>query len=438
MLRKPATTTPKQFQTTWCFINQVSAVLPTPPDSGKTPQLRTSKLGQNCGKTEILHLQPSYGICWSHEIETLPPMWTKDSSGFKYILLFFNRMILNSGRHTQPDPQSCRVRSLGGRRGGTPKTNNASRDQNKNWAVRRPIVTKRSTANANTEKSIPPAMSQRNQHLTHAMLRKPATTTPKQFQTTWCFINQVSAVLPTPPDSGKTPQLRTSKLAQNCGKTEILHLQPSYGICWSHEIETLPPMWTKDSSGFKYILLFFNRMILNSGRHTQPDPQSCRVRSQGGQRGGQTTHQETKTNLSSATPNREKTIHCQGKRRKRHPTSNVAAEYTQTIPNNIVLCQRLATCSFAPGCAGNLPRDPALAKRCCLLKLRQFWQKRSLQQSYFQGRRHIGFLDSKKRDLSRSHLPQITCTTLASTEWQDSGEDGCWLQVSAVSPQLSW
>ena len=30
-------------------------------------------------------------------------------------------------------------------------------------------------------------MSQRNQHLTHAMLRKPATTTPKQFQTTWCF-----------------------------------------------------------------------------------------------------------------------------------------------------------------------------------------------------------------------------------------------------------
>ena len=52
--------------------------------------------------------------------------------------------------------------------------------------MQRPIVTKRSTANANTEKSIPPAMSQRN-YLTHAMLRKPATTTPKQFQTTWCF-----------------------------------------------------------------------------------------------------------------------------------------------------------------------------------------------------------------------------------------------------------
>ena len=40
-------------------------------------------------------------------------------------------MILNSGRHAQPDPQSCRVRSLGGAKGGSPKTNNSSRDQNK-------------------------------------------------------------------------------------------------------------------------------------------------------------------------------------------------------------------------------------------------------------------------------------------------------------------
>ena len=54
--------------------------------------------------------------------------------------------------------------------------------------------------------------------------------------------NGVSAGVPTPPDSGKTPQLKTSKLAQNCGKTEVLHLQPSYAICWSHEIETPPPM----------------------------------------------------------------------------------------------------------------------------------------------------------------------------------------------------
>ena len=96
-------------------------------------------------------------------------------------------MILNSGRHTQPDPQSCRVRSLGGRREGAQKQTTHQETKTKLSTVRRPIVTKRSTANANTEESIPPAMSQRNQHLTHAMLRKPATTTPKQFQTTWCF-----------------------------------------------------------------------------------------------------------------------------------------------------------------------------------------------------------------------------------------------------------
>ena len=36
--------------------------------------------------------------------------------------------------------------------------------------------------------------------------------------------------------------------------------------------------------------------------------------------------QKTKTKLSSATPNRDKMIHCQRKRRKKHPASNVAAE----------------------------------------------------------------------------------------------------------------
>ena len=34
------------------------------------------------------------------------------------------------------------------------------------------------------------------------------------------IVNRVSAGIPTPPDSGKTPQLKTPKLAQNCGKTE--------------------------------------------------------------------------------------------------------------------------------------------------------------------------------------------------------------------------
>ena len=68
----------------------------------------------------------------------------------------------------------------------------------------------------------------------------------------------------------------------------------------------------------------------------------------------------------------------------------------------MVLWQRLATCSFAPDWAGNLqsatvfPGILHLQKRCCLLKLRQFWQKGSLQQSHFRGRRHFGFLDSKK------------------------------------------
>ena len=132
-------------------------------------------------------------------------------------------------------------------------------------------------------------------------------------------------------------------------------------------------------------------MILNSGRHTQPDPQSCRVRSLGGRRGGaqkQTTHQETKTKLSSATPNRDKTIHCQRKRRKKHPASNVAAESaphprhpakacdnnTQTIPSNMVLWQRLATCrrGWRPSISNRVPRDPAilldLQKHCGLLK----------------------------------------------------------------------
>jgi len=81
---------------------------------------------------------------------------------------------------------------------------------------------------------------------------------------------------------------------------------------------------------------------LNSGRQTQPDPQSCRNKQR---------IKRPKQKLSSATPNRDKTIHCQRKHRKKHPASNVAAELaphprhgakacdnnTQTIPNNMVL-----------------------------------------------------------------------------------------------------
>ena len=54
-------------------------------------------------------------------------------------------------------------------------------------------------------------------------------------------------------------------------------------------------------------------MILNS---YTTRPQSCRVRSLGRPRGAaqkQTTHQETKTKLSSATPNRDKTVSANAK-----------------------------------------------------------------------------------------------------------------------------
>ena len=68
----------------------------------------------------------------------------------------------------------------------------------------------------------------------------------------------------------QTLRLRTSKLAQKCGKTEILHLQPSYAIYLSHEIETLPPNLNMIHLVLN-ILWFLNRMILNSGRRTQSD-----------------------------------------------------------------------------------------------------------------------------------------------------------------------
>ena len=95
-------------------------------------------------------------------------------------------MILNSGRHTQPDPQSCRVRSLGRRRGGAQKQTTHQGTKTK-LSSAMPNRDKTIHCQRKHRKSIPPTMSQRNQHLTHAMLRKPATTTPKQFQTTWRF-----------------------------------------------------------------------------------------------------------------------------------------------------------------------------------------------------------------------------------------------------------
>jgi len=140
-------------------------------------------------------------------------------------------------------------------------------------------------------------------------------------------------------------------------------------------------------------------------------PATCRVTSPEWQREGaqkQTTYQETKTKLSSATPNRDKTIHCQRKHRKKHPASNVAAESaphprhvakvcdnnTQTIPNNMVLWQRLAM-QAGVETFNQQPYSPeschsvTLARDCFLLKLRNFSQKRSLQQSHFRDRKHM-------------------------------------------------
>ena len=68
----------------------------------------------------------------------------------------------------------------------------------------------------------------------------------------------------------------------------------------------------------------------------------------------------------------------------------------------MVLWQRLATCRRGyrdPQSATVFPGILPFRYTCksiALLKLRNFSQKRSLQQSHFRGRKHIGFLDSKK------------------------------------------
>ena len=130
-------------------------------------------------------------------------------------------------------------------------------------------------------------------------------------------------------------------------------------------------------------------MILNSGRHTQPDLQSCRVRSLGRRRGGaqkQTTHQETKTKLSSATPNRDKTIHCQRKHRK-SPANNVAAESarhashvakacdnnTQTIPNKMVLLAKTGDMQAGLETFNQQPCSPESCHSVALAKALLFW-----------------------------------------------------------------
>ena len=118
-------------------------------------------------------------------------------------------------------------------------------------------------------------------------------------------------------------------------------------------------------------------------------------------------------------PDHDKRIHCQGKRRKRHPASNVAAESAphprhavkacandRTIPNNMVLWQRLATCSFVPGGAmrpsisNRSPgscRSVGLARALLFVKsCASFGKKKVTAAISFSGRKHISFLDSNK------------------------------------------
>ena len=58
----------------------------------------------------------------------------------------------------------------------------------------------------------------------------------------------------------------------------------------------------------------------------------------------QTTHQKIKTKLSSATPNRDKTIHCQRKRRKKHTASNVAGESAPHPRHAAKVCDNNSPC----------------------------------------------------------------------------------------------
>ena len=90
-------------------------------------------------------------------------------------------MILNSGQHTQPDPQSCRVRRPEGRRGRAQKETTLSRDQNKteqcdalSWQ-NDPLPTQ-------TQKKHPASNVAAESAPAHAMLRKPVTTTPNSKQ----------------------------------------------------------------------------------------------------------------------------------------------------------------------------------------------------------------------------------------------------------------
>ena len=119
-------------------LSTLSPGVPTSPDSGKSPQLKRSKLAQNCGKTEVLHPQPSYGICWSHEIETLPTKRSFCPSP----LPFGGSTVLSLTCGPAGNPTTT----------GTLSATQECRDTNCTTRTTN-LPTKRSTANANTEKT---------------------------------------------------------------------------------------------------------------------------------------------------------------------------------------------------------------------------------------------------------------------------------------------
>ena len=148
-------------------------------------------------------------------------------------------------------------------------------------------------------------------------------------------------------------------------------------------------------------------MILNSGQHTQPDPQSCRVRSLGGAKGGspkQTTHQETKTKLSSANANTEKASrqHC---RSGISTSPTPCCESLRTTPKQFQTTWCFGKDWRHAGGARDLqsatvfPGILPFRYTCKVLLFGKaapfFSQKRSLQQSHFRGRKHIGFWTPK-------------------------------------------
>ena len=86
-------------------------------------------------------------------------------------------------RHMQSNLQAAALGVSGGK-GGETKNKQRSKRPKQNWAVRRPIVTKRSTAKTNAEEGIPPAMSRESiPHPRHVATACDTT------QTTWRFGN---------------------------------------------------------------------------------------------------------------------------------------------------------------------------------------------------------------------------------------------------------